>query len=89
MLPIFDRSDVKRTWDSIQRANDFTKSKHEMETASFFERFCVFAEIGAGDIAVYEKASGSIWIEEKEDLHKTSLSLLEFIERALREVREL
>lgn len=88
LLPIRDDSNVKSTWDSIQKANDTELSKFVVDE-EFLERFVVFAEIGGGACAVFDKTDGSIWYEEDGDLNQTDLSLGEFIETCLREVSDL
>ena len=62
-MPIEDPSDMKHTWDSIQKANDPDRSKFEVDQ-EFLSRFVIFAEIGASECAVFDKTDGSIWFEE-------------------------
>lgn len=88
VLSIEDPSNIKRTWDSIQKANDLSKSKFELDE-EFLNRFVVFAEIGAGKCAVFDKTDGSIWYEENDDLQRTDLDLETFLETCLKEVEEL
>lgn len=88
ILPIEDPSNIKDTWDSIQKANDADKSKFELDE-DFLNRFVVFAEIGAGECAVFDRTDGSIWFEEDEELQKTDMDLAYFIETCLKEVEEL
>ncbi len=89
VLPIYDPSSPKTTWDSLQRANDPEHSKYQIDDAEFLHRFTIFAEMGAGAFAACEKSTGTIWYEEDGDLHQTDLCLSGFIETCLREVAEL
>ena len=88
ILPIEDPSNIKSTWDSIQKANEADKSKFELDE-EFLSRFVAFAEIGVGECAVFDKTDGSIWFEENEELQKTDMDLTDFIETCLKEVEEL
>ena len=53
------------------------------------KRFVVFAEIGTGTCAVYDKRDGTIWYEEDGQLNQTDLSFEEFIETCVIEASEL
>lgn len=89
MLPIYDDADVRRTWDSVQRANDPRLTSFLAQDAELLRRFLVFAGLNAGGCAVIDRADGSLWYEEQDELHQTSLTLPTFIETCLREVRDL
>ena len=88
MLPIRDDSNIKRTWDSLERANAPKASKFEL-TGDFLERFVAFAAVGLNECALYDKSDGSIWYEEDNEFHQTDLSLEEFVELCLKEVKDL
>lgn len=88
VLPIRDESNIKRTWDSLEKANNSETSKFEL-TEEFLKRFVAFAEVGFKECALYDKSDGSIWYEEGNEFHKTDLSLEEFVELCLKEVTEL
>ena len=88
VLPIQDRSRTKKTWDSLQRANDPKTTKYDLDE-QFLERFTAFADIGARECAVYDKTDGTIWYEEGQEYHQTNLSLEGFIELCLKEATEL
>ena len=88
VLPIEDPENLKKTWDSIQKANDLSKSKFDVDQ-DFLNRFVIFAEIGAGECAVFDKTDGTIWFEQSGELHKTDLDLEGFVEICLKEVKEL
>ena len=87
VFPIYDKSDPKRTWDSLEAVNS-SKSRFFGGDLEFMKRFLVFADIGGGRCAAFDRLDGTIWFEEDE-LHQTNLSLEEFIETSLREVRDL
>ena len=78
ILPISNPDDIKRTWDSLEKANNANSSKFTVEEP-FLDRFVVFAEIGAGKFAAYDKSDGSIWFESEQELHQTNLGLGKFI----------
>lgn len=88
VFPIEDKSNIKRTWDSIQKANNPQTSKYLDGNDELLGRFLAFCEIGGGNVAVIDRNDFSIWFEEDE-LHQTDLSLYEFIETTFREVKEL
>ena len=88
ILPIEDPNNIKNTWDGLKKANDLNKTKFEVDEC-FLDRFVVFAEIGGGQCAVFDKLDGSIWYEEEEEFVKTDLTLKSLIEICLKEVKEL
>lgn len=88
ILPVVDAADIKRTWDSVQRANDAGSTKFLARSSELLKRFIVFAEIGPGRAAAFDRTDGSIWYEEDAELRQTNLSLEGFIETVLREIAE-
>jgi hypothetical protein len=88
IFPIEDKLNIKKTWDSIQKANDSQNSIYRDGTYELFERFIIFGVIGGGNVALIDRTDFSIWFEE-DDLHQTDFTLYEFIETTLREVKEL
>lgn len=86
IFPIEDRTNIKRTWNSIQKANDINKSVYLGKNGDLFNRFVIIAEISAGNCAVVDRNDFSIWFEE-DGLHQTNLSLIEFIDLSLKEVK--
>ena len=89
MLPIESSEDPKRTWDSLQRANNPKLSKYLGADVGLLKRLAVFADIGFGDCAAFDRQEPSIWYEEDGELHQTQVTLLEFLETNLREAAEL
>jgi|SRR5919106_1487576 hypothetical protein len=81
LLSAFDPRQPKKTWESLQRANDPEKTEALGADRELLRRFLVFADIGNG-VAVWDRTRGSIWFEEKGDdkLRETDLSVREFIE---------
>lgn len=88
ILPLEDTADIKRTWDSVQRANDAQSTKFLARSPELLKRFVVFADIGVGQAAVFDRTDGSIWYEESGELRQTDLSLEAFVESVLREIAE-
>ncbi len=87
VFPLEDKTNVKRTWDSIQRANDHLKSSFLSDHRELFERFLVFASIGGGNCALIDRTDGTLWYQDQ-GLHQTDMSLIDFIEIELKEVSE-
>lgn len=79
LLSAFDRDQPKKTWESLERANDRETLRALGRT--LLDRFLVFADIGNG-VAAWDRRDGSIWFEEAGDdqLHQIDLTLREFIE---------
>ena len=88
ILPIEDSGNLKKTWDSLQRANDPSRSKYFHCNPDILKRFMVFAEISGGNCAILDRTDMTIWYQEG-DLHQTNMSILEFIITEFREVEEL
>jgi len=79
ILPLFRKDDPKKTWDSLERANDINSTKFRIGE-DLLSRFLVFGEIGGLNCVMYDRHDQSIWYEDEEGYHKTDLSLKEFIE---------
>jgi len=77
----FDDTSPRKTWESLQRANDPEKSDAFGGDAGLHERFLVFADIGNG-YAMMDRSDSSIWFVEGDDeeVRQTDLTLREFIE---------
>jgi hypothetical protein len=88
ILPIKDVANPKKTWDSIQKANDPKRSKYFHNNPDILKRFMIFAEISGGNCALLDRNDMSIWYQEN-DLHQTDLVLFDFVETEIREVDEL
>jgi hypothetical protein len=89
MLPLEDSRDIKRTWDSLQRANDPRSTRFLGRSPQLLERFIVFADIGVGRAAALDRTDGSIWYEEEGELRQTDLTLEGFIDSLVREIASL
>jgi hypothetical protein len=81
----FDPRNSKKTWESLQRANDAAKTDALAADHDLLERFLVFADIGNGH-AMLERGNGSIWFEESQDDHvrQTDLGFRDFLETMVR-----
>lgn len=60
VLPIYDGTNVRRTWDSIQRANDPNMTSFLERDAELLGQFLVFAGLDAGGCAVIDRVDVSI-----------------------------
>lgn len=89
LLAVENPDDIKHTWDGIQRANDPLKTKYLDGDTALLQRFLVFAHLDALQCAAYDRSDGSIWYEQESELVQTDLSLEQFIETCLREVKGL
>lgn len=89
VLPLADATTIKRTWDSLQRANDPSKTAYFGGDEELLHRFLIFAALDAVRCAAFDRSDGTIWYEEDGELQQTDLNLSDFIELCLREVREL
>lgn len=88
ILHIEDKNNIKHTWDGIIRANSDGTSKF-LNNKELLEKFLVFASLGFGSCGVISRSDNTIWFEQDDELHQTTLSLEEFIEVSLKEVLEL
>lgn len=75
-----DRHHIKKTWESLQRANEGTPGT-VLKDSDLTDRFLVFADIGNG-VALLDKSDGTIWYTETDDaqIRQTDFSFREFIE---------
>ncbi len=90
VFPLYDKQNLKNTWNSLERINDPEHSSYlKGYPSEVRSRFLVFASIGGDGCALIDRNDSSIWFEENEELHQTDLSLMEFIEMMCKEVSEL
>lgn len=88
ILPVEDDQDIKRTWDSVQRANDPKVTRFLGRSPELLKRFVVFADVGAGRAAAFDRLDSSIWHEDDGDLRQTNVTLEEFVDAFVREQSE-
>lgn len=90
IFPLYDDQNIKNTWNSLERINDPSNSPYlHGYPPEIRNRFMIFASIGGDGCALIDRSDLTIWFEEKEELHQTDLSLMEFIETMCKEVSEL
>jgi hypothetical protein len=81
LFPVFEASDPKATWESVQRANDPSTTGALGGNQALLAKFVVFADIGNG-FAAMDRIDGTIWFEESgsPDLTQTDFTVMAFIE---------
>jgi hypothetical protein len=81
----FDRAQLKKTWESLQRANGPSKTDALGGDQDLLGRFLVFGNIGNG-FAAWDRSDGSIWFEESQDsqLQQTDFSFEDFVATMVR-----
>jgi hypothetical protein len=84
ILPLYDESNSKKTWDNLERANNPLTSKFSLDS-KLLDRFLIFGEIGGNHCAMFDKSDYSIWFEDDNGYHRTDLNLEEFIEGLVKE----
>ena len=79
LFSALDAQNLKKTWESLQRAN--TGPSAVFKDPSFAKRFLVFGDIGNG-FAMIDRHDETIWFTEVEDyeIRQTDFSFREFIE---------
>jgi hypothetical protein len=84
LFPVFVESAARKTWDSIQRANNPTDAFSG--DVSLLKRFLVFADIGNG-FAMIDRTDGSLWFEEanSDDLRQTDLDFRGLVDLLVRQ----
>lgn len=87
ILPIYDEQNIKRTWDSIERANNIKDTKFAVDE-SMLKNFVIFSEIRGGKCVLYSKETKAIWFETEDEYVETDLTLWEFIENMLLEEKD-
>jgi len=88
VLPIEDSRDLRRTWDGLLRANDPAHTKFLDRNRNLLERFLVFAQLDGLNCAVIDRTDSSIWYQDDEGLHRTDMSIDEFVDACLREMSD-
>ncbi len=87
ILPICDNRFPKTSWDSIERANDISLSKFSVPK-DMLKDFVIFAQLQGMTCAMMAKDDGSIWYEDAEGFHRTTLNLNDFLIEASKELYE-
>ena len=77
LLPIFDKSNIKRTWDSINRANSEKNTFNFSQT--WLDRFCIFGKFDGKYAAAFDKNDHTLWIEYPDGMHEKIISLRDFL----------
>ncbi|MCP3994788.1 MAG: SMI1/KNR4 family protein [bacterium] len=85
LFPLEDQGNLKRTWDSLERANDHQIARFLGGNKGLLDRFLVFASMAVDSCACLERETGAIWYQAAEKLHDTDFVLNEFIASSLRE----
>ena len=85
ILPLYDEKSIKKTWDSLQKANSLDASKFDVDE-EFLRTFLIFADIGGGDYAAIDRRDGAIWYAEGDELHRTDLDLAGFLQACFKDV---
>jgi hypothetical protein len=79
LLPIFDKSNIKCTWDSINRTIDFD-TKGFAYNHSNMSDFCVFGRLSPPNNAIaYKKDNKALCFEGDDEIIETSFNLRDFI----------
>ena len=78
LLPLFDKNNIKRTWDSINRANS------EQNTFDFsqewLDKFCIFGRFDGRFAAAFDKQEHKLWMEFPDgNMHGQSGTLRDFL----------
>ena len=88
-LPVETETDVKRTWDSLQRANsEKTKFPFFQTDSSLLRRFVVVAQLEGLCVIAYDRANNTFWYEEDDELHQLESDLPGLINALLEEESE-
>ena len=79
LFSAIDSQHIKKTWESLQRAN--TGPSAVFKDPSFANRFLIFGDIGNG-FAMFDRNDETIWFMENEDneIRQTDFTLREFIQ---------
>lgn len=84
VLPLFDNDNSKKTWDSLQRANDFNLGKN-VHDELFLMQYYIIGEFAAGGFFAVDKKKLSFWFEEEGFLHETDAEMKDFLELVIRD----
>ena len=85
ILPIEDYQNIKKTWESINRANNQEMTPYLNANPDLLKKFIIFSDIGFLQACAFNRENNSIWFEEDGELYETNLNLGQFIEGMLAE----
>jgi hypothetical protein len=77
LLPIFDKNNMKKTWDSINRANS-EKTSFDF-SSKWFDHLCIFARFSGAFALAFDKNDFSWWIEYPDGMHQKKSNLRDFL----------
>ena len=89
ILPIEQQADIKGRWDGLKRANSVKTTKFLGRSEDLLRKLFIFAEIGGGHCACFDRQTDSIWFQDADGIHETDFTFPEFLESPLREAAEL
>ncbi len=85
IFPLLNKDNLKRTWDSLEKANAPKSTKFKIPAEDFLSKFLIFGSLEGMDMMLYDKEDSSLWYEDQEGYHKTNLTLIKFIEGMISE----
>jgi len=89
IFPVYDESRLKKTWNSISRANSPSHAPGAArEWPELLSDFLVFASFAGPGFGAFDRNLWHIWYFEDDELHETDLDLAGFIRTVAREVRD-
>ncbi|MBQ7673019.1 MAG: hypothetical protein IJT36_00575 [Alphaproteobacteria bacterium] len=78
LLPIFDKNNIKRTWDSINRANSIENTFDFSQ--KWLDKYCIFGRFNGRFAAAFYKEDCSLWIEYPDGgMYEKKTSLRDFL----------
>jgi hypothetical protein len=82
----FDERLPKKTWESVQRANDPEKTRALGRSPELLRRFLVFADVG-NCYLLWDRTDGTVWYDRVRDadIHRTCVGLLDVLAGAIAE----
>lgn len=84
ILPLYDSLAPKKTWDSIERANNPQTSKFSLDR-NLLSKFFIFCELQANHCVFMDKEDNSIWYEDDKGYHKTDFLFDELLKALIKE----
>lgn len=84
ILPFYDRAYPKKTWDSIERANNLEATKF-LISPEILKDFIIIGNLTGLSSLMVSKKDQSLWFEDKDEFNKLKIDFNLLLDKLLEE----
>jgi hypothetical protein len=87
ILPFYDPQDPKKTWDSIERANNLEATKFLIDS-ELLKDFIIIGTLTGLHVLMISKKDHSLWVEDSEEFSKLKIDFYSLLDKLIDEEGE-